>query len=138
MTSEFLDTNVILRYFLQDHPDQSAQSTALFQKIEADQIQVVTSHAVIAELVYMLSSRALYGLPRAAIHTRLLPVLSLKSLIIPSRSVVLRALDIYVLITIDFVDALTIAQMEEEQLATVISYDRDFDKFKGVTRREPE
>ena len=65
------------------------------------------------------------------------PMLSWPSIVIPERQIHVRALDVWVMITIDFVDALTIAQMEHDQLQTIVSLDRDFDKFKGIARREP-
>jgi predicted nucleic acid-binding protein len=135
--NEFLDTNVILRFLLQDHPEHSAPSTALFHQLETGQIQLVTSHAVITEVVHVLSSRTLYAMSRVDIRDRLLPLLSWPSLVISEKQSLVRALDIYILATIDFVDALMIAQMEHDQLHTVVSFDRDFDKFQHIRRREP-
>ena len=36
-----------------------------------------------------------------------------------------------------FVDALTAAQVRRLPDATVVSFDRDFDRIEGLTRREP-
>jgi uncharacterized protein len=137
MAIEFLDANVILRHVLQDHPDFSARSSQLFGEPAAERVKLFTSEAVIAEVVHVLSSPVLYGLSRATIRGHLHDVLSLPSLDIAQRASILRALDIYATVNIDFVDALTVAHMEREGIQSIISFDRDFDKIKTITRREP-
>ncbi len=134
---EFLDTNVILRYILQDHPDFSPRTNGLFDDVLAGRIQLVTSEAVITEVVHVLASAALYGLPRVDIRSHLQGLLALPSLRVAERTSVLRALDVYATVNIDFVDALTVAHMEREAIVTVVSFDRDFDKVESVRRREP-
>ena len=50
---------------------------------------------------------------------------------------ILRARDIYATVNIDFVDALMVAHMEREGIQSIVSFDRDFDKIRTITRREP-
>jgi predicted nucleic acid-binding protein len=137
MAIEFLDANVILRYFLQDHPDFSPRANQLFADLSSGTISLVVSEAVITEVVHVLCSPALYAIPRPAIRNHLQSILEWPSFDVPQRSSILRALDIYATITIDFVDALTVAHMEREHIQSVVSFDRDFDKVKSITRREP-
>lgn len=137
MAIEFLDTNVIIRHVLQDHPDHSTRASQLFDELSADRVRLLTSEAVIAEVVHVLSSPALYGLPRATVRDHLRDVLSFPSLEIAQRMSILRALDIYATVNIDFVDALMVAHMEREGIQSIVSFDRDFDKIRTITRREP-
>ena len=56
---------------------------------------------------------------------------------LPQRKVYLRALDLYATYSIDFEDALIVAQMERQGITALYSYDRDFERVPGVTRLEP-
>jgi predicted nucleic acid-binding protein len=92
-----------------------------------------------SSVVYVLSSRgAGYGLAPADIRARLLPVLRLRGLKLPHKRTILRALDLYAQHPgLDFEDVLAVAHMERPGIDELISYDRDFDRVPGITRREP-
>jgi predicted nucleic acid-binding protein len=49
----------------------------------------------------------------------------------------LRALDLYAAHSIDFEDALIVAQMERQRITDIYSYDQDFGSVAGITRLEP-
>jgi predicted nucleic acid-binding protein len=55
----------------------------------------------------------------------------------PYKRMYLRALDLYVAMNIDFVDALSVAQTERAKVTTILSFDRDFDRVPGITRQGP-
>ena len=97
----------------------------------------MTSEAIIAEVVYVLSSKQLYSLPRTEIRDLLYPLLLLPGLKLPYRKSYLRALDLYADQAIDFEDALAVAHMERLKIAEVLSYDRGFDRLAGIRRVEP-
>lgn len=101
----------------------------------------MTTEAVIAEVVYVLSSPRLpYQLAHAAIRVRLIPLLTLRGVRLRGKRTLLRALDIYASYPhLDFedADALSIAYMERHGIAELISYDQDFDRIPGVRRVEP-
>jgi uncharacterized protein len=134
---QFLDANIILRYLTRDDPEKAERCLALLQSAEQDDVALTTSEAIIAEVVYVLSSPRLYNLPRERIRELLLPVLNLRGLKLPSRQLYNRALDIYATYRIDFEDALAIAHMEQQGMTAIISDDRHFDQWEGVERIEP-
>lgn len=134
---EFLDTNIILRYLTKDDPTKAERCYKLFQQVQRKEIRLVTSEAVLAEVVYVLSSRSLYNQPRQNVRTLLLPIISLPALKIPHRRVFLRAFDLYATTAFDFEDALSVAHMERQKLTKIVSYDKDFDHIPGIERREP-
>ena len=133
----FLDTNILIRYLTQDNPDQGRRAYAILQQIEDGALHVMTSEAVITEIVHILSSKALYNVARPVIRTRLTAIIGLRGLQIQYKRTYLRALDMYAATNVDFVDALSVAQMERAKITTILSFDRDFDKIPGITRREP-
>jgi uncharacterized protein len=134
---QFVDTNIFLRHLTGDDPLKAQACFALFKKAQQNQIQSTTSETVIAEIIYILSSKTLYNLAREQIRARLEPLLSLPGLKLPHRQTYLRALELYVSYSIDFEDALSCAHMEREALNEIYSYDRDFNKIQTLKRLEP-
>ena len=135
---EFLDTNIILRYLTKDDEAKAEACYELFEQVRQGNKELFTCEAVIAEVVYVLSSPRLYQLSRDDIRARLLPILSLQGLVIPNKTIYIRALDIYVSHPqLDFEDAIAVAYMERIGLTHIVSYDRDFDRVDGVERKEP-
>jgi uncharacterized protein len=134
---EFLDANIFLRYLTRDDPAKAERCYDLFQRMKRKEIRVITSESVLAEVVYVLSSRSLYQLSRERVRALLLPIISLPGLRIANRRTFLRALDLFAGANLDFEDALSLAHMERMNIKVIISYDQDFDRFKNIQRREP-
>ena len=133
----FVDTNVFLRYLTRDDPEKSQACYELFKRCERNEEALLTSEAVVAEIVYVLSSKQLYNLAPEEVRVRLMPLLSLMGLKLPNRNVYLRALELYAAFAIDFEDALAVSHMEHHGLTEIYSYDRDFDRLAHVERIEP-
>jgi uncharacterized protein len=135
--THFLDTTIFLRYLTHDDGQQYQACLALFQQAEQNQVNLVTSEAVITEVVYVLSSPKHYNLPRPRIQIALARLLILSGLKMPHRQVCLRALDLYTKHPLDFEDCLVLAHMEQQELAQLYSYDQGFDQISGIKRVEP-
>ncbi len=134
---QFIDANIFIRHLTRDDPEKAQACFDLFLRAERNEIKLTTSEAVIAEVVYVLSSKQLYNLPREQIRGLLRPLLSLPGLKLAPRRMYLRALDLYATYPIDFEEALLVAQMERQKVTEVYSYDRDLDQVDGITRLEP-
>ncbi len=133
----FLDTNLIIRFLTRDDPEQAARAYDAFQQAEAGRLTLVSTEGVVVEAVQVLSSKQLYNLPRAVIRDQLTDILQVRGLEVPDRDTLLRALVLYAVTNLDFVDVLILAQMERRGITTVLSFDRGFDRIEGITRREP-
>lgn len=132
-----IDTDVIIRLLTGDDLEKQARARALFKRIEAGEVTVFAPITTIADCVYVLSSPSLYKLPRTEVVGLLLPILRLRGFRVQDRRAVLRALDLYAATTIDFGDAYLAASMQRLGSRTVYSYDRDYDRIKGIQRVEP-
>ena len=137
MEVKFLDANVFIRFITQDDPEQSRAARAVFNELRQGILAGTTSEGVIAEIVWVLGSKVLYNLPRLAIQESLKSILSLNALQFPAKQACLRALGYYTATNVSFVDALIVAHMELQGIATIISFDRDFDRFPAINREEP-
>ena len=135
---KFLDANIFLRYLVAGNERKSRDCLALFQRVQAGDEVVTTSEVIVAEVAYVLRSRAHYGLTPAEIGVRLKPLLALRGLKLDHKGACVRALEVWdAHATIDFEDALAVAHMERQGLTEIYSYDTDFDRIVGVARVEP-
>ena len=137
MSPRFVDTNIFLRHLLNDHPVHSPAAFALIQAIEQGTKVAWTSELVIAELVWVLSSRQGYDLPRERIRSVLLPLITLPGLQVPHKRLYRRIFDLYVLLPIDYVDAYHAVMLFQRGEIELYSYDTDFDRVPGLSRQEP-
>ena len=96
----FIDTNVILRYLLNDIPEQSDQAASIIES------GAFTLPEIIAEVVYVLTK--LYDIPRNEIKDIILPVFDEVS--IENPQVMAIALSTYSETKFDFVDCLIFAR----------------------------
>jgi predicted nucleic acid-binding protein len=134
---KFIDANIFIRHLTRDDPQKAQACLELLQQAQEKATTLITSESVIAEVVYVLSSKRLYNLPRAEIRKLLYPLLSLPGLKLANRKTYLHALDLYALYTLGFEDALTLAQMKRQNITEIYSYDHHFDQVEGITRLEP-
>ena len=133
-----LDTNVFIRAITDDDPRASVLAQALFRRLEQETDRALVTEAVVAEVVYVLSSRVLYGFSRQEVHTKLGYLLSLPGIVVENKSRCVRALDLYVEQNrLSYVDALVAAAAMEQSPSEVYSFDRGFDRIEGLTRLEP-
>lgn len=95
-----IDTNVILRYLLNDIPEQAQKSEDVINS------GAFTLPEVIAEVIYVLVK--LYNIPRKEINGIVSPVFD--EVEIEHKDVVLSALELYSSTSIDFVDCILISR----------------------------
>lgn len=133
----FIDANVFLRHFLGDDPRMSVAATDLLMRV-ADGSEVAwTSASVVAEVVWVLSGR-MYNRSREEVATEVGALMSLPALHIEGKAMVQRAFALYAGLKVDFIDALTAADVAQADPPELYSFDRDFDRIPGVRRLAPD
>lgn len=139
METLFVDTNIFIRYLTQDEPRMAEAARVLLKRVEAGELSVVISESIVVEAVQVLSSKNLYNQTRQKVASDLTTILSLPKLKLADKRVCLRALVLWAnaSASIDFVDALSVAQMEQQKITTIASFDADFDRFQQIRRQEP-
>ena len=137
MTQPFIDTDVIIRLLTGDDPEKQDAASALFEQVEQGLLTIQAPDTVIADAVYVLSSPRLYHISRGDILEMLAALVRLPQFQVQNRWSVLQALEIYASTRLDFGDALIIASMQQQGSQVLYSYDADFDRIQGITRREP-
>lgn len=137
MIIPFIDTDVIIRFLTGDDLEKQAAAAKLFEQVEQGLLTITAPDTVIADAVYVLSSKRLYHIPRDEVRELLSTLVRQPHFKIQNQLSVLRALDIYAVTNLDFGDTLIIASMEHQNSKVLYSYDTDFDRIKGITRQEP-
>lgn len=137
MKEPLVDTDVIIRLLTSDDPKKQAKATALFEKVEAGKLTLAAPDTVVADAVYVLSSKQLYKKSREEVWELLTPLVRLPKFRVKNRRIVLSALTLYATTKLDFGDAMIVAMMEQLGSKTVYSYDTDFDKIPHIARSSP-
>src|SRR5471032_1148798 len=134
MKEFLLDSNVLVRFLVQDDPKQSAAATTLFEKAERRDVTLHLDALVVAETVYVLTGR--YGRSRTEVVNVLLAIIQNAGIETMEEAVVTDALQRFAACNVDFSDA-WLASRSAQFRRPVASFDRDLDKFKDIKRFEP-
>jgi len=124
-----IDTNLIVRYLVQDHEKHAKAAEKLFDACDRGELILVVLPVVLAECVFVLDS--FYGRPRADISSALATLISSPGVEINDAAVHLDALKRYRQTKIHFVDCLIAATATAED-TPVATFDQDFRKFPDV------
>ncbi len=135
MATAFLDTNVVLRHLLHDHPDQSPRASAFLSCVERGEIEVQLADTVVFEAVFTLERH--YNVARVDIRANLLPLLQMPGMLLPGKRKFDDVFALYVEENISFADAYHAVLMKHMHLTKVVSFDRHFDRISGISRQEP-
>ncbi len=123
-----VDTNLIVRYLVQDHEKHAKAAGKLFDACDRGDVVIVVLPAVLAECVFVLES--FYEHPRGDIASALGRLISSPGVEIDA-AIHLDALDRYRKTKVHFVDCLIAATAATEDMP-VASFDQDFRKFTDV------
>ena len=123
-----VDTNLIVRYLVQDHEKHAKAAGKLFDACDRGEVVIVVLPAVLAECVFVLES--FYEHPRGDIASALGRLISSPGVEIDA-AIHLDALDRYRKTKVHFVDCLIAATAATEDMP-VASFDQDFRKFTDV------
>ena len=124
-----VDTNLIVRYLVQDHDKHAKAAGRLFDACDHGELVIVVLPVVVAECVFVLES--FYVHPRAEIASALGRLISSPGVEIRELAIHLEALNRYQRTRVHFVDCLIAATAVAEN-APVATFDQDFRKFDDV------
>jgi predicted nucleic-acid-binding protein len=130
-----LDANVVLRFLRQDDPAQGPACAELFSRAERGEFSLRLDAISFAEVVWVLTS--FYKQPRTKIEEHLSSLLQHPAIAVENRDRLQNALGLFASTNVDFIDCYLAAQGRESG-EVIVTYDRDFKKFQGVSWRTPE
>lgn len=131
MQRHLIDTNLLLRFLLNDIPSQ-AQSVANLLKNPPGSL--ILTDVAFAELAWVMVS--FYQFPKVDIIEKLFSILNMDILSL-NKPLLSKTLKIYSENQIDYIDAYHAAVVSQDNLDSIFSFDKDFDKISSIKRQEP-
>lgn len=129
-----IDTNIILRFILNNDLSLSPKARIIFEKITKGKIKTFISLLITSEVIFTLERS--YKIPKVEIVKSLSHIFKLTNLIVEKRELVEQAFVYYLENNISFPDAYQVALMLEKKVKQIYSFDEDFDKFPQIKRLE--
>ena len=124
-----LDTNVVLRYIMQDDEKQATKATKLIESLTATDAGYITLVSVL-EIVWVLESS--YDLAREQVAQALEGVLRSKQLVVEQADQVLRALRVFKSSKADFADCLIERSAAHAGCVRTMTFDTGAVKHAGM------
>lgn len=122
-----IDTNVVLRFLLDDHSTFSPKAKRFMQAVFNKDRAATLPAVVLVECVYVLEK--FYRVPRNAIVGNLSKLLTYPGIVNDDKTELLKALVLYQHSGTDIVDCLLAAASSEH--SPIVSFDKDFNKLKA-------
>ncbi len=97
-----VDTNVLVRYLVDDDPDQSARAAAFVERLLERDDRIFVSRIVLCEVVWVLTRG--YGFSRPEVVRALRGLLKARQVVVEELDAVRRSLDAYAGGSADFAD----------------------------------
>ncbi len=116
-----IDTNVLLRYILQDDPEQAAAASEIIESL-TEQSPGYLNHVVLCEAVWVLLRG--YHYDKASVAQVLNHVVNTRELQLEQRDVVMSALSQYIHNTADWADCLIGEKNRHRGAETTVTFDR--------------
>lgn len=127
MNRFLLDTNALLRFLLNDIPDQANQVEQLFQQAKDKQIQLILPQIIIFEIVFALEKY--YKFQKEDIVGKMYSIVSATYLKVQNRIIFYQALKLWRdQKSISLVDCF-LAIYASEHKSQVFSFDKDLNKL---------
>lgn len=134
MTKAYLDTNVILRYFINDIPSQAEQIEKRLDQVRDKKLKLYLSPVIVVEVLFHLVKW--YKASRLESAAVLVRFIEESGVITENKTQVLESLIAFSREKIDFVD-IYLASLAKSEKKKVLSFDRDFDKLDKNIRLKP-
>lgn len=141
MTNEiaFVDTNLFIRIFTNDHPKLAQAALAVFRRAANGELTLVINDLLIAEIIWVLESS--YNLDADQIRQKVLMFLNTPGLKVESAdlSSQVQALNLYVEKNIDYVDAYIATWMKTRDISIIYTFNKKhFSRVDGIEVRVPQ
>lgn len=125
-----LDTNVLVRYIMQDDPKQSAKATTLIESLNADRPGFISVVSIL-ELYWVLTS--CYDLNNDQVTVALEVLLRTRQIIVDRADQILRALRVFESGKADFADCLIERTAASAGCEETLTFDVSASKYAGMT-----
>ncbi len=134
----FIDTNIFLRVLVEDDAECLRECSRFLEAVgNESKFRLYISNVVVLEIGWVL--KRFYNFPKKRVIAALRAVEDIKNLRMVNECDFVRGLDIFEKHKVKLGDAMIAASdVVQKEKAIIVSYDRDFDKIKGVKKMTPK
>lgn len=122
MEKKIIDTNLIVRYLVNDQPAHYKKARDFFDFVKLGRIKAILEQTVFTETVFVLNK--IYEIPKEKISDALSGLLSYKGIYNHEKEVLLNSLVIYETTNLHIVDCVIIAKAKLQGIA-IQSFDQE-------------
>ncbi len=126
MESKIIDTNLIIRYLINDQPDHYKIARDFFDLVKLGKIKAILEQTVFTEVVFVLTR--IYEIPKDKISDSLTGLLEYKGIYNNEKEVLLESLSIYTITNLHIVDCIIIAKAKLYNIE-IQSFDQELIKY---------
>ncbi len=127
MDKFLVDTNILIRFIVEDEESKYESFVSLINKLENNEITLIIPTMVIAECCWLLKS--FYKLSKIEISNRLIEICEVVN-IVPEETIILSALKIFTEKNVDFTDALLSVKSFNNNIPVITWDKKDFRKLE--------
>lgn len=132
----FIDTNILLRYLLDDIPEQADAVESLLLQAAQGELTLRTNALVFTEIVWTCESY--YQLPKGDIKDMVLMILNTPGLEIADRDLITEAIFTYADESSDYIDAFSASWMKQQGIETIYTFDqKHYTRIQGICAKAP-
>lgn len=132
-----IDTNIFLRVLINEDIQSHKECVELLKSIKSSRIKAFTNSVILSEISWTLLS--FYKFSKEDVISALSGILNLNGLGIIDNYNHLQSLEIFSTKNVKYIDSLIASSANSIGAnCTIVSYDKDFDKISGITRKEPK
>ncbi|OGK23928.1 hypothetical protein A2954_02365 [Candidatus Roizmanbacteria bacterium RIFCSPLOWO2_01_FULL_37_12] len=123
-----VDTNIVIRYFLQDHAKLSSEAKEFFVLAQKGKYNIYLDEIATAEIIWVLTNT--YKVPKNAVIEKVSKLLYLPWILNPRKTLINKALNLYFNSALNYIDCwlFMLSRQEKMQLKT---FDKNLEKTKN-------
>lgn len=125
-----IDTNILVRFYIQDDPEQHGKVTELFRQASTQNLLFI-NHVVLIEWFWVLTQ--VYDVAKKDIVKELEYLLSSKEIALQNSAAVRKSLEIFKAKNVDFTDCLIALLNSKENCETTYTFDKNASKLSSFS-----
>lgn len=136
MKRSFVDTSVLVRYFVDESDDHTERARKLIECVSIGDEEIQISTTVVFETIYVLTS--FYKAPRSLVGNLILDLLGMSGVLLEEKADISTTIPFWIEETpLSFADCYHLVLTRSLGLTEIYTFDKKMDRYPGVTRIEP-
>ncbi len=124
MKNYLLDSNLIIRIITNDDLLLTTSAKQIFEKAKQGEFKLTITPMVVAECLYVLTSKNLYKISRDKAVVAMQVIFNQKNIYIQESKIIIQAIELFATTKLDFADCYLISKKEMDNFDGIYSFDK--------------